>query len=116
MLDEDTVNSYADAVADPNVVYDEDGRRMVPPMAIAALSLGAVINDLEIPGGTVHASQELEFPQAVLLGSTLVCKARMVQNSVRGEWRFMAVGLRVADDGGAEVITGKSTIMLPAEA
>ena len=116
VLDEDTVNSYAEAVADANVVYGDDGERLVPPMAVAALSLGGVINDLEIPGGTVHASQELEFPQAVPLGSALECTAKLVQNSVRGEWRFMVVSIRVADVSGVEVMTGKSTIMLPAGA
>ena len=116
ILDEDSVDRYAEAVADSNVVYGADGGRMVPPMAIAALSLGGVINDLQIPGGTVHASQELEFPQAVPVGSTLECTARLAQNSTRGDWRFMVVDLRVAGDGGAEVMIGKSTIMLPAEA
>ena len=120
VLDEDSVNSYAEAVADTNVVYDADGKRMAPPMAIAALSLGGVINDLEIPGGTVHASQELAFQHAVPVGSTLECTARLAQNSIRGEWRFMVVDLlvagKVAGAGNAEVMTGRSTIMLPAEA
>ena len=112
VLDEDSVDRYADAVSDSNVVYGANGKRMVPPMAIAALSLGGVINDLKIPGGTVHASQELAFPVAV---PTLECKATLVGNSTRGDWRFMVVDLRVADED-AEVMTGKSTIMLPADA
>ena len=114
ILDEESVNRYAEAVADANIVYDEKGRRMVPPMAIAALSLGGVINDLEIPGGTVHASQELVFPKAVPVGSALGCTAKLIQNSTRGEWRFMVVDIRVTGDG--EVMSGKSTIMLPADA
>lgn len=114
LLDDESVDRYADAVADANVIYDADGKRLVPPMAIAALSLGGVINDLEIPGGTVHASQELEFPKAVPVGSELACTAKLVQNSTRGEWRFMVVDIRVSGEG--EVMSGKSTIMLPAEA
>ena len=124
ILDEDSVDRYAAAVADPNVVHNADGMRMVPPMAIAALSLGGVINDLEIPDGTVHASQELVFPRAVPVGSKLECTAKLAQNSIRGEWRFMVVDLRVtnkvvggvAGEGDAKVMTGRSTIMLPADA
>lgn len=116
VLDEDSVNRYAEAVADANVVRDSDGSRLVPPMAIAALSLGGVINDLEIPGGTVHASQELDFPRAVKVGATLECRAKLLQNSTRGEWRFMVVDIRVSGDDGREVMKGKSTIMLPAGA
>ncbi|MDA0768675.1 MAG: MaoC family dehydratase [Chloroflexi bacterium] len=113
VLDEESVDRYADAVADANVVYNADGVRLVPPMAIAALSLGGVISDLQIPGGAVHASQELEFPKAVVVGAALECTARLVGNSTRGDWRFMVVDIRVAGDGGTEVMTGKSTIMLP---
>ena len=114
ILDEESVKRYADAVADSNIIYDDKGRWMVPPMAIAALSLGGVINDLEIPGGTVHTSQELVFPRTVPVGSALGCTAKLIQNSTRGEWRFMVVDIRVTGDG--EVMSGKSTIMLPADA
>jgi hypothetical protein len=114
ILDEESVDRYAEAVADTNIVYDENGRRMVPPMAIAALSLGGVINDLEIPGGTLHASQELVFPKAVPVGSALGCTAKLIQNSTRGDWRFIVVDIRVSGDG--EVMSGKSIIMLPADA
>ena len=120
LLDEESVDRYAEAVADSNLIYGEDGKRMVPPMAIAALSLGGVINDLEIPDGTVHASQELSFQHAVPVGSTLECTARLAQNSTRGEWRFMVVDIRVTNqatgEGDGEAMTGRSTIMLPAEA
>ncbi len=114
ILDEESVDRYAEAVADINIVYDETGRRMVPPMAIAALSIGGVINDLEIPGGTVHASQELVFPKAVPVGSALGCIAKLIQNSTRGDWRFIVIDIRVSGDG--EVMNGKSTILLPADA
>ena len=113
VLDLESVDRYAEAVADANVVYDADGVRLVPPMAIAALSLSGVINDLQIPGGTVHASQELEFSRAVAVGASLQCTAKLAGNSTRGDWRFMVVDLRVAGAGGTVVMTGKSTILLP---
>jgi acyl dehydratase len=108
----ESVARYTDAVGDSNRLR-EDGRELVPAMAVAALSLGGVINDLQIPGGTVHAGQELEFCKAVPVGVTLDCKATLVQNSVRGEWRFMVVSLEVMDGEGQKVMDGKSTIMLP---
>ena len=47
------------------------------------------------------------------MGDTLACRATLLQNSVRGEWRFIVVQLGVEDDEGREVMAGKSTIMLP---
>ena len=83
-------------------------------MAIAALSLRGVINDLQIPGGTVHAGQELEFAYAVSVGDSLDCRATLVQNSTRGVWRFLVVRLQADNGSGRQVMQGKSTIMVPA--
>lgn len=108
----ESVSRYVEAVGDSNRLY-ENGRELAPAMAVAALSLGGVINDLQIPGGTVHAGQELEFQMAVPVGTTLDYKAMLVQNSVRGEWRFVVVSIEVRDEDGQKVMDGKSTIMLP---
>lgn len=113
-LDVTVVSRYVEAVADQTSLRSEaDGRELVPPMAVAALSLRGVVNDLAIPGGTLHAGQELEFKKTVAIGDTLACRATLLQNSVRGEWRFIVVQLGVEDDKGREVMAGKSTIMLP---
>ena len=83
-------------------------------MSIAALSLKGVVNDLKIPGGTLHTSQEINFLSKVPIGETLVCTATLNSNTVRAEWRFMVVKLVVCDSKGTTVMTGKSTIMIPA--
>ena len=112
---EDAVARYRDAVGDVSEVREEDGAPpFVPPMAVAALSLRGVIDDLQIPGGTVHAGQELEFTDSVSLGDSLECRAILVQNSIRGGWRFLVVQLQVYSANGRRVMRGKSTIMLPA--
>ncbi len=128
-LDEERVARYTDAVSDDSALssacgdsstplttglVESNGRRLVPAMAVAALSLGGVINALQIPGGTLHAGQELVFLSAVPVGETLDCKATLVQNSTRGEWRFLVVQLDVEDGKGRKVMEGKSTIMVPA--
>lgn len=117
LLDTDKVGRYMAAVADGSgpLLDPSDGQEVVPPMAIAALSLRGVVNDLKIPGGTLHAGQELEFVQPVKVGTSLECRATLVQNSVRGGWRIMVVRLSVeAPTSRGEVLTGKSTITLPA--
>ena len=113
-LDPDTVARYVEAVGDQSrFSMQPRDTAPVPPMAVAALGLRGVLEDLAIPGGAVHAGQELEFSGAVQVGETLQCIATLAQNSVRGEWRFMVVQLAVQDGGGRQVMTGKSTIMVP---
>ena len=104
-LDADTVAAYVEAVGDTSRPWAQDGA--VPPMAVAALGLRGVIEDLSIPGGTVHAGQELQFGGAVEVGETLSCKATVAQNSCpRCGARFVAVALVVHDGRGREVMIG----------
>ena len=113
-LDQEMVSNYLEAVGDRSRPTDGDGKPIVPPMAIAALSLRGIIEDLAIPGGTLHAGQELRFSGTVAPGESLACDGIVAQNSVRGEWRFLVVESRVYDDSGRGIMGGKSTIMIPA--
>ena len=113
-LEPDVVSDYVNAVQHENgLLQDERGRDLAPPMAVAALSIRGAVEDLRIPGGTLHAGQEIRFSRAVAVGTRLNCVATLTQNSVRGDWRFLVVDCSVTDDG-SEVMTGKSTIMIPA--
>ena len=115
VLDADAVSRYRDAVDDQSTLHStKDGRALAPSMAVAALSLRGVVNDLAIPGGTLHVGQEVEIRGAVTVGETLECTATVLQNSVRRDWRFMVVQSVVEDSKGQVVMEGKSTIMLPA--
>lgn len=113
-LDAKAVGDYVAAVSDNSSPVASDGTLLVPPMAIAALALSAVINALQIPGGTIHASQELGFGGAVRVGESLDCRATLAQNSVRRGWRFLVVNMEATSKVGTIVMEGKSTIMLPA--
>ena len=113
-LDADLVARYTDAVMDETRLCSDSGRPIAPAMAVAALSLRGVVQDLAIPGGTLHAGQEMEFLGPVEVGARLECSATLSQNSVRGGWRFMVVELDVVDGDGRPAMAGKSTIMVPA--
>ncbi len=112
-LDGETVREYVSAVSD---AAPEEGAANAPPMCLAAMSLRGVIDDLQIPGGTVHAGQELQFFAEVGMGEELTCNAVLAQNSVRGEWRFLVVEMETRDSEARTVLTGKSTIMTPESA
>ncbi len=112
-LDSEAVAKYVAAVSDGAL---EEGNTKAPPMCVAAMSLRGVIDALQIPGGTVHAGQEIQFRAEVEMGEELTCNAVLLQNSVRGDWRFLVVELETRDSAERAVLTGKSTIMLPESA
>lgn len=114
-LDSELVSNYVEAVEDKSdLLSDDSGRVLAPAMAVAALSLRGVVEDLRIPGGTLHVGQEFEFSGAVAVGDTVDCVATMTHNSVRGDWRFLVVECLVFSEGQAEVMKGRSSIMIPA--
>ena len=113
-LDSKTVEAYLEAVGDRSPRLSRGGdQALAPPMAVAALGLRSVLEELAIPGGAVHAGQELTFDGAVPIGESLHCNATVVQNSVRRAWRFLVVQMEATDGGGRKVMSGKTTIMLP---
>jgi hypothetical protein len=115
-VDRDMVSEYVTAVQDENLaLLNESGDQLVPAMAVAALSIRGVVQDLRIPGGTLHAGQEFEFKSAVPIGHSLECVATLTQNSVRGDWRFLVIDCHVTDGDRSDVMSGKSTIMIPAD-
>jgi acyl dehydratase len=114
VLDGEMIADYMAAVQDESGMLDSrDSERLVPPMSIAALTVGGVVQDLQIPGGSLHVRQELDFVRAVPVGETLLCEATLMQNSVRGGWRFMVLESDVQDSQGRKVMAGKSTVILP---
>ena len=114
-LDADAISRYTDAVGDHTRLASADGKPLAPAMAVAALSFRGVLQALDLPGGSLHVAQELEFVRPVAVGETLQCQATLQQNSVRRGMRVMVVRLEATDDDGRPALTGKSTVMAPVQ-
>ena len=115
-LDVETVGKYVAAVDDGSAQGKGSGIPAVPPMAIAALGLRGVLEDIGVPGGALHAVQDLEFSGPVEVGANLVCRATVARNSVRRRSRFVGIALSVSDGAGREVMAGTTTLIMPDEA
>ena len=111
----DAVEKYTAAVRDESGVFDPTNEPpTVPPMAVATFALRGVLDDLGIPEGTLHVGQEMAFLGAVHADEELSCKAVISQNAVKTGFRLLAVGMEVRDRNDKQVMTAKSTILVPA--
>ncbi len=106
------VNDYLAAVEDGGGLYREKG--LAPPMALAARTLGLLIEKLELPPGTVHTSQETRSQKAVALGQEVSGWAKTSRPFTKGQWQFLSVSFALRCDG-EEALTGKTTVMSPVE-
>ncbi|MCI0885606.1 MAG: MaoC family dehydratase [Chloroflexi bacterium] len=110
-LSEEWVDAYVAAVEDEAIGALDGG--FVPPMAVAALAIRALLENASLPPGTLHIGQELAFTAPVRRGETLTVAARIASRGKRAGWALIAVELRVAGDDGT-VMTGRVTLSFPA--
>ena len=115
-VDADTVAKYVGAVADATARPGGPGEAKAPPMAVAALGLRGVLDDLGIPSGALHAGQALRFSGPVDVDASLRCRATVARNSVRRSSRFVDLALSVWDEEDREVMSGTTTLIMPGEA
>ena len=113
-ITDDWLNDYLIAVNDTGVAYSKFG--IVPPVAISSLVIGALLEKLAMPRGTIHSLQEIETISPVLIGDLLRASAVIGQTRQRGDLKFVTVDYSVNNAAGQEVQVGRSTVLVPNEA
>ncbi len=92
------------------------GLGLVPPMALAALTIRALLQSAALPAGALHAGQELAFLRPVRVGERLSASAAVAGRGERRGWLLMTVDLSVRDERGDPVMTGRARVTMPAGA
>lgn len=103
------VDAYLTAVGDESGVFQQ--HRLVPPTALAAWALAALIHRMGLPPGTLHGTQELECLRAVQVGEAVRCAARLGGRSQRSGWKFTTIDFTVQDATGTPVLRGRTLVM-----
>lgn len=112
-LTEGLVGGYTEAVEDAAIAAHFG---VVPPMALAALSVRALLESADLPEGAVHVAQELAFKRAVNTRDSVSARAKIVSRGERAGWVLLGIDLAVDDSQGHLVMSGRATITFPAEA
>ena len=111
IIDESTLSNYLSAVEDESGLFAESG--IIPPMAVAARAMASLGEALNLPPGTLHVSQGLEFIDTVHVREELSSQATVSRKHSRGKLRLMEIDLKVYDKKGKVVLTGKTSFILP---
>jgi acyl dehydratase len=111
-LDSAMVSNYLKAVEDTSRLYQDTN--LVPPMAIAACAMAALSENISLPPGTIHVSQEFEFRGAVTVNDTLTSFAKVSRKQSRGEFHLLTTDFNIVDQNQKVVLTGKTSFILPA--
>lgn len=112
-LDTQRVRDYLNATGDEIGLYEARG--VAPPLAIAAFALGALLEAVTLPEGTLHISENLSFSAPVPLGGAVECRARLAQRSVRAGMVVSVLETEISFDG-MPALTARATVMSPGTA
>jgi hypothetical protein len=85
---------------------------MVAPLALGALALGALMEEMPLPRGVFHSAQEFDFLEAVPFNAELDLHIAVERRAERAGALYTTVGieLRLED---RLVCRGKATVVLP---
>jgi len=87
----------------------------LPPLALAAFSIRALLHQGALPEGAIHVSQELNFLNRGEMGGSAVARARVASRGERQGWVLMGIELAIEDEDGKSMMSGRATITFPAE-
>jgi acyl dehydratase len=108
---EESVRQYLKAAGDMHLEYFE--ANLVPPLALAAYALGALLEKLALPPGAIHSLQEMETLGPVKMGEEISGVARLERPRRRGGLQFTTASYILQKVSGQQVQTGKSTVLVP---
>ena len=86
---------------------------LVPPLAIVAYTIKVASQLIDIPPGSIHASQEVEFFKPVTIGSCVNCHTKVIEKISRANLNILVIGLGAFDQDGELVLSARTTLILP---
>lgn len=105
------VREYVAAVEDAAIAALDP--ELVPPMAVAALAVRALLEGTELPPGAIHIGQEIALRRPVRAGQRLQVRADIASRGERQGWVLMGIELTVEGEDRAPVMTGRATLTMP---
>ena len=99
------------ASGDDLALYEE--AQVAPSLAVAAFALGALLESVSLPAGSLHASENVRFKAPVPIDAQVECRAVLVQRSVRGGYVVSVLESEIVHNGNT-AITARATVMSPA--
>jgi len=110
-IDQVMFDCYLTAVQEPNGLFRNN--RLVPPMAVATYAMATIADGVSLPPGTIYTHGDVEFLSVVNVGDTISCQGRVSQKQVRGTFHLITVEFSVFNQGRKQVLTGKTSFILP---
>ena len=107
--DPGAVAEYLNATGDGLDIYSRTG--FVPPLFLAASSLGLLLREMGLPGGAIHSLQEIETRSPVFIGREVRAVANFERPRSRAGLNFITAVCDLIDSSGQTLLVSRSTVM-----
>ena len=109
-IDRADVRAYLAATGEADGPSAEPWREAVPPLALGAFALAALLEQMPLAPGILHVGQEFEFARSVPPGREMTATVTVDQRAQRRGSILTALSLELRD-GDALVATGRTTLV-----
>jgi 3-hydroxybutyryl-CoA dehydratase len=103
------LREYVEAVEDATIA----SLGVVPPMAVATQSVGALLKGARLPPGAIHASEQLSWSRHFRGNEDLVADGLVDGRAERQGWVLVTILHEITDDEGEIALGGKASIVFP---
>ncbi len=107
--DPGAVAEYLNATGDGLDIYSRTG--FVPPLFLAASSLGLLLREMGLPDGAVHSLQEIETRSPVSIGREVRAVANFERPRSRAGLNFITAVCDLIDSSGQTLLVSRSRVM-----
>ena len=92
----------------------DSNARWVPSEAAITFALGALLDQFDLPAGTVHTTQDVRVERPLCLGAEVISTARVSNRSHRGEMAviLLEISLTTRQDSNGVAMVGTSTLLI----
>ena len=110
-LDLDRVVAYLKASDSSANLYLE--RNIVPPVAVGALAMGSMMDNLVLPPGAIHVTQDFTFHRPAKIGEKLSSRSSVKRKVDRSRLQMLTITINVVDSNNEPVLTGDIGFIVP---
>ena len=115
MIGKDILENYA-RVMNSNIRFSSNSAPIVPPAAIASITIGELLSRIDLPPGSIHMSEEIMSRSELEVDKKINVEVVLKNKSVREGYMLVSLVFNVKSETSTNnIIEAKTVLMIPEE-
>ena len=115
IIEKDVLEHYA-SVMNSNIRLSENSAPIVPPAAIASITIEELLSRIDLPPGSIHMSEEIMSRSELEVDKKINVEVVLKNKSVREGYMLVSLVFNVKSETSTNnIIEAKTVLMIPEE-